>query len=66
MCVRVKRAVHGQLERDEDMMMTGTRHPFLARYRVGVTSDGRILALHVDLYLNAGASTDLSIGVSSH
>ena len=66
MCVRVKRAVRCQLERDEDMMMMGTRHPLLARYRVGVTSDGRILALHVDFYLNAGASADLSIEVSSH
>ena len=55
-----------QLERDEDMMMTSTRHPFLARYRVGFASDGHILALHVDLYLNAGVSTDISIGVSCH
>ena len=60
----MKRAVRGQLDRDEDMMMTGTRHPVLARYRVGVTAEGRLLALEVDFYLNAGSSLDLSIGVS--
>ncbi|KAL8590330.1 hypothetical protein ACOMHN_006446 [Nucella lapillus] len=60
---KVKRAVRCMLDRDEDMVMTGTRHPVLALYKVGFTSDGRIVALHVDVYLNAGNSTDLSIGV---
>lgn len=32
--------------------------------QVGFTTNGKILALEVDMYLNAGASTDQTIGVS--
>ncbi|XP_076463872.1 xanthine dehydrogenase/oxidase-like isoform X2 [Babylonia areolata] len=60
---KAKRAVRCMLDRDEDMMMTGTRHPVLARYKVGFTSGGRLLSLNIDIYLNAGSSLDLSIGV---
>ncbi|KAH9490790.1 hypothetical protein Btru_047002 [Bulinus truncatus] len=51
------------LERDEDMATTGNRHPFLAKYKVGFTSAGRILALDLELYSNAGNSLDLSLAV---
>ena len=34
------------LDRDDDMAITGKRHPFKAWYKVGFTSDGRITALH--------------------
>jgi xanthine dehydrogenase molybdopterin-binding subunit B len=51
------------LFRDEDMMITGQRHPFLGRYRVGFDSRGRILAADVALYCNAGWSMDLSFSV---
>jgi xanthine dehydrogenase molybdopterin-binding subunit B len=50
--------------RDEDMMITGQRHPFLGRYRVGFDSTGRILAADVALYCNAGWSMDLSFSVT--
>ncbi|KAK7462498.1 hypothetical protein BaRGS_00038467, partial [Batillaria attramentaria] len=60
---KVKKAVRCVLDRDEDMMLTGTRHPFLGRYKVGFTSDGRIQAADIVMYLNCGVSTDLSIGV---
>jgi xanthine dehydrogenase molybdopterin-binding subunit B len=46
------------------MALTATRHPVLARYKVGFTKSGKILALDVDFYLNAGCTVDLSIGVS--
>jgi xanthine dehydrogenase molybdopterin-binding subunit B len=32
----------------------GTRHPFQATYKVGFTKDGRVTALDMDLYSNAG------------
>ncbi|KAK7462501.1 hypothetical protein BaRGS_00038470 [Batillaria attramentaria] len=61
---KVKRAVRCVLDRDEDMMMTGTRNPTLARYKVGFRSDGRIQALEVDFYINCGVSTVRSGGKS--
>eukprot|EP00040_Diaphanoeca_grandis_P018555 m.97622 g.97622 ORF g.97622 m.97622 type:complete len:1296 (+) comp26995_c0_seq1:59-3946(+) len=57
------RAVRCILERDEDMLATGGRHPFLAKYKVGFTKDGRVLALDIQMYSNAGNSTDLSNAV---
>ena len=45
-------------------MITGQRHPFLGRYRVGFDSRGRILAADVALYCNAGWSMDLSFSVT--
>lgn len=52
------------LDRDEDMISSGGRHPFLGQYKVGFTGEGRIIALDVQLYNNAGYSADLSIPVS--
>ncbi|WIA42814.1 hypothetical protein OEZ86_008746 [Tetradesmus obliquus] len=59
----LRRPVKAILDRDEDMQMTGTRHPFQASYKVGFTNDGRVTALHMDLYSNAGNSWDLSSAV---
>jgi xanthine dehydrogenase molybdopterin-binding subunit B len=35
----------------------GTRHPFLATYKVGFTKQGKVTALEVDLYNNAGGKS---------
>ncbi|KAJ1813892.1 hypothetical protein LPJ75_002996, partial [Coemansia sp. RSA 2598] len=51
------------LDRDEDMRTSGQRHPFLGRWTVGVSRDGRIQALRMQVYSNGGFSHDLSIGV---
>ncbi|KAK6190506.1 hypothetical protein SNE40_002363 [Patella caerulea] len=48
------------LERDDDMIMTGTRHPFLGKYKVGFSRDGRITCLDLNLYANCGNSLDMS------
>ncbi|XP_013387039.1 xanthine dehydrogenase/oxidase [Lingula anatina] len=56
----LNRPVRCMLDRDEDMLITGGRHPFLAKYKVGVDSRGRLLALEATLYLNAGNVCDLS------
>ena len=42
----------------------GTRHPMLAKYRAGLTAEGRLTAVEMEIYLNAGFSHDLSLGVS--
>lgn len=53
------------LDRDEDMVSSGTRHPFMAEYKVGFNKDGKIVAVKMNMYCNAGYSMDLSCGVSS-
>jgi xanthine dehydrogenase/oxidase len=55
-----KRPVRIMLNRDEDMLLTGQRHPFQARWKAGVSSEGKLLALEVDVYDNAGFSQDMS------
>ncbi|KAL9964447.1 hypothetical protein ACROYT_G028091 [Oculina patagonica] len=51
--------VRCMLDRNEDMMTTGTRPPFLAKYKVGFTLKGNIKALDIQLYSNAGNSLDV-------
>lgn len=59
----MKRPVKCLLERHVDMLASGGRHPFYAKYKVGATKEGKILALDVDIYNNAGYSMDLSLAV---
>lgn len=56
----LRRPVRLVLDRDEDMSITGHRHPFMARYKVGYTKEGRMVGWDVALYNNAGNSMDLS------
>ncbi|XP_039766167.1 xanthine dehydrogenase/oxidase-like [Ornithorhynchus anatinus] len=51
------------LDRDEDMLVTGGRHPFMACYKVGFMKDGRVVALEIDYYNNAGNSVTISSSV---
>jgi xanthine dehydrogenase/oxidase len=55
-----KRPVRIMLKRDEDMLLSGQRHPFQARWKVGVSNEGKLLALEADVYNNAGCSQDMS------
>lgn len=55
-----KRPVRIMLNRDEDMLLSGQRHPFQARWKVGVSKEGRLMALEADVYNNAGFSQDMS------
>lgn len=55
--------VRCMLSREEDMAISGTRHPFLGKYKVGFTEDGSLVSLELELYNNAGYSTDLSTAV---
>lgn len=54
------RPVRMMLNRDEDMAITGQRHPFQSRWKVGVSSQGKIQVLDMDVYNNGGASLDMS------
>ncbi|KAH9323339.1 hypothetical protein KI387_017978, partial [Taxus chinensis] len=48
------------LDRKTDMITAGGRHPIKANYTVGFKTDGKITALHVDLFIDAGFSLDIS------
>ncbi len=54
------RAVKLRLDRDDDMCITGKRHPFLLEYEVGFDDSGRILAADFLLASDCGYSADLS------
>ena len=53
-----------RLNRDQDMLITGKRHPFLARFNVAFDQEGLLHAARIDLYANAGWSLDLSRAVT--
>lgn len=41
----LKRPIRCMLDRDEDIIISGQRHPFLGKWKVGVNDDGKIQAL---------------------
>ncbi|KAJ8458929.1 hypothetical protein OPV22_031855 [Ensete ventricosum] len=57
---KLRRPVRMYLDRKTDMIMTGGRHPMKINYSVGFRSDGKITALHVDIFINAGITEDIS------
>ncbi len=58
-----RRPVRCMLTREEDMVMSGQRHPFLGRWKVGVNKDGKLQALDLDIFNNGGWTFDLSVAV---
>eukprot|EP01111_Echinosteliopsis_oligospora_P015503 TRINITY_DN6157_c0_g1_i1.p1 TRINITY_DN6157_c0_g1~~TRINITY_DN6157_c0_g1_i1.p1 ORF type:complete len:771 (+),score=277.00 TRINITY_DN6157_c0_g1_i1:923-3235(+) len=59
----LNRPVRMVLDRDADMLISGFRHPFLGKYKVGFTNEGKLEALDLQLYADAGYSLELSAGV---
>ena len=57
---KTSRPVRLKLSRAEDFILTGKRHPFLSKYKVGFAPSGEILGLEVDLLGDCGMSADLS------
>jgi xanthine dehydrogenase large subunit len=57
---KFKRPVKLRMDRDDDFMVTGKRHPFAYDYEVGFDDSGRILGLKLMLAANCGFSADLS------
>jgi CO/xanthine dehydrogenase Mo-binding subunit len=47
-------------DRVEDMLATTKRHPAIVRHRTGVTRDGRLAAVDIDVVLDGGAYATLS------
>ena len=47
-------------DRAEDMVATTKRHPSVVRHRTGVTRDGRIVAMDIDVMMDGGAYVTLS------
>lgn len=60
---KTRRPCRAMLTREEDMVTSGQRHPFLGKWKVGINKDGRIQALDVDVFNNGGWSWDLSAAV---
>uniref|UniRef100_A0A8C2D390 Aldehyde oxidase 6 n=1 Tax=Cyprinus carpio TaxID=7962 RepID=A0A8C2D390_CYPCA len=58
------RPVRCVLERGEDMLITGGRHPVWGIYKVGFMKDGRITAADFQYYANAGNVVDESVLVA--
>jgi xanthine dehydrogenase large subunit len=51
------------LDRDTDMQITGRRHPFHSDWEVGFDADGRIEAISIAVFSDAGWATDLSLAI---
>ena len=47
-------------DRVEDMLATTKRHPSIVRHRTGLTRDGRLLAMEIEVVMDGGAYTTLS------
>ena len=60
---KTKRPVRCMLNRDEDIMTSGQRHPFLGVWKVGVNKNGKLQALQANVFNNGGWSQDLSAAV---
>jgi xanthine dehydrogenase large subunit len=57
---RNKCAVKLRLPRQQDMIMTGKRHPFENQFEIGFTAQGNITAAKITVNGNCGHSPDLS------
>ena len=57
---KLKRPIKLRLDRDDDFLITGKRHPFAYDYSVGHDDTGRITGLKMTMLVNCGFSADLS------
>jgi xanthine dehydrogenase/oxidase len=53
---KLRRPVRCMLDRDLDMMTTGQRHPYYGKWKVGTDTKGKIVALIIEVFNNAGSS----------
>jgi xanthine dehydrogenase large subunit len=60
---KTKRPTRIVYDKDTDMHVTGKRHAFQNRYRVGFTRSGEILGMKVEFFSDGGAYADLSPAV---
>ncbi|MDW5442738.1 xanthine dehydrogenase molybdopterin binding subunit [Polaromonas sp. SM01] len=57
---KLKCPIKLRLDRDDDFMVTGKRHPFAYDYTVGFDDTGRLSGLQLMMAANCGFSADLS------
>ncbi|KAK5644719.1 hypothetical protein RI129_006019 [Pyrocoelia pectoralis] len=57
---RLGRPVRCMLDRDEDILITGGRHPFYIKYKTAFDKSGKILGCEIYLYNNGGFASDMS------
>jgi len=60
LALAARRPVKIIYDRVEDMIATTKRHPSVVRHRTGVTREGRLVAMDVDVLLDGGAYVTLS------
>jgi CO/xanthine dehydrogenase Mo-binding subunit len=60
LALKSKRPVKLVYDRLEDMLATTKRHPSIVRHRTGVTRDGDLLAMDIDVLMDGGAYVTLS------
>jgi CO/xanthine dehydrogenase Mo-binding subunit len=65
LALKARRPVKLVYDRVEDMLATTKRHPAIIRHRTGVTRDGRLTAVDIDVLLDGGAYATLSAVVLS-
>lgn len=63
---KLNRPLRVMLDRDEDILVSGGRHPFYFKYKVAFDDNGKILGVDVEIYSNCGYSVDLSYAVSKY
>ncbi len=57
---KARRSIRLIYEREEDMRYTSKRHPARIRHRTGFASDGRLLAMQIEIVLDGGAFSTMS------
>jgi len=60
---KLKRPARIAYNKDDDMRVTGGRHPFQNDYKVAFDDDGVITAAQIDFFSDGGAFADLSTSV---
>ena len=60
LALKAHRPVKIVYDRAEDMWATTKRHPSIVRHRTGVTQEGRLVAMDVEIVLDGGAYVTLS------
>ena len=60
LALKARRPVKIVYDRVEDMAATTKRHPAIVRHRTAVARDGRLLAMEIEVILDAGAYVTLS------
>jgi CO/xanthine dehydrogenase Mo-binding subunit len=60
LALKAKRPVKLIYDRVEDLIATTKRHPSIVRHRTGLTQDGRLVAMDIEVLLDGGAYCTLS------